>query len=310
VLFAYGSYLLAEGLNLSGIVTILFHGIIVAHYAYNNLSREAQHISRELFHVISSISETLVFIFLGLAIFSYNQEYNAPLIGVMIPVVLIARALNIFPLSIVINLIRLKNSQHRISWQEQVILWFAGLRGAMAFALSLEIPSRNAATLLTTTLMIILFTVTLCGALMVPLLKLLKVKTKVRETDQHKSRLVDERQFISKNLFLRIDRRYLKPFFSRVARESIQTGMDVDVDESPQIAYKASATEVTFNNVAQDVDVNIIPLHNSTKTIHKKKKKKKRKHHSMFIPSTELPRNETLLEPLMTNQSPEQSETK
>ena len=47
---------------------------------------------------------------------------------------LVGRALDIFPLSFVANLCRERSN--KISAKMQVVLWFAGLRGAIAFALS------------------------------------------------------------------------------------------------------------------------------------------------------------------------------
>lgn len=47
---------------------------------------------------------------------------------------LIGRAINIFPLSFVANLCREKSN--KITAKTQAVLWFAGLRGAIAFALS------------------------------------------------------------------------------------------------------------------------------------------------------------------------------
>jgi NhaP-type Na+/H+ or K+/H+ antiporter len=69
-LFAYASYLIAEGLRLSGIVAILFCGIIMAHYMVPNLSKDAEHTAVHLFEIIALLSETLVFVYLGLSLFS------------------------------------------------------------------------------------------------------------------------------------------------------------------------------------------------------------------------------------------------
>lgn len=41
-MFGYSSYLLAEGLQLSGIVAILFISVTMAHYTIPNLSPEAK----------------------------------------------------------------------------------------------------------------------------------------------------------------------------------------------------------------------------------------------------------------------------
>jgi len=224
IAFVYSSYFMAEGLQLSGIVAILLFGITLAHYGDVNLSRESQTNTRVLFHILANISETLVFIFLGLALFAFDQEYKATLIGVSIPIILISRALNIFPLSLIINLTR-STVRHRISWQEQIVLWFSGLRGAIAFALSLQIPSKNAETLLTTTLMIVLFSVAVCGVLMVPLLKVLKIKTRTKETEKNKARLKDQRRFMRENKCVRFDAKIFKAFLLKSTKISSSTAI-------------------------------------------------------------------------------------
>jgi len=42
-------------------------------------------------------------------------------------------------------------------------MWFAGLRGAMAFALTLNVPTPEQRAILTTTLILVLFTVLVLG---------------------------------------------------------------------------------------------------------------------------------------------------
>ena len=42
VIFAFGPYFLAEGLHLSGIMAILFCGIVMSHYTHHNLSPVTQ----------------------------------------------------------------------------------------------------------------------------------------------------------------------------------------------------------------------------------------------------------------------------
>ncbi|KAL0306058.1 UNVERIFIED_CONTAM: Sodium/hydrogen exchanger 6 [Sesamum radiatum] len=61
VLFPYFSYMLAEGLGLSGIVSILFTGIVMKHYSFSNLSDKSQKFVSAFFHLISSLAETFVY---------------------------------------------------------------------------------------------------------------------------------------------------------------------------------------------------------------------------------------------------------
>ena len=75
---------------------------------------------------------------------------------------LIARALNIFPLSLIANCCRRKG-ENRISLKAQCVLWFAGLRGAIAFALSMNMPGPNSDSYASATLFICLFSTIVCG---------------------------------------------------------------------------------------------------------------------------------------------------
>ena len=88
----------------------------------------------------------------------------------------VARALNIYPLSFILNFGR----KTRIPMNYQHMLWFSGLRGAMAFALAMQNTMTDARQMfLTTTSLITIITVIFCGGLTAPLLTLLKIPTGV-----------------------------------------------------------------------------------------------------------------------------------
>jgi len=211
IIFALISYTIADGIKQSGIVSILFCGIAMSHYAYNCLSPEAKLLSKKMFQVLGNLSENFVFIYLGLAIFAFDplkQEYDIGLITMSIPIILIARAANIFPLSMIINMTRPK--KHRINCNSQIMLWFAGLRGAIAFTLALDVPTPAKSELFSTTVIIILFTVLIFGGVTVPILKALNIKMGGKEEDGE-----EEKEFSTTNRFLLFDRKYIKPIFSK-----------------------------------------------------------------------------------------------
>ncbi|MCH98776.1 sodium/hydrogen exchanger 6-like, partial [Trifolium medium] len=76
VLFPYFSYMLSEGLGLSGIVSILFTGIVMKHYAYSNLSQSSQRFVSAFFELISSLAETFIFIYMGFDIAMEQHSWS------------------------------------------------------------------------------------------------------------------------------------------------------------------------------------------------------------------------------------------
>ena len=63
-------------------------------------------------------------------------DYSLPLLAKITLIVLCARALAVYPLSALFL-----RSRRRITLSEQHILWWGGLRGALAIALALSLPS-------------------------------------------------------------------------------------------------------------------------------------------------------------------------
>ncbi|KAL5140690.1 Sodium/hydrogen exchanger 6 [Glycine soja] len=142
-------YMLAEGLGLSGIVSILFTGIVMKHYTYSNLSQSSQRFASAFFELISSLAETFVFIYMGFDIAMEQHSW----------------ATNVFSCAYLVNLVR--PTHRKIPPKHQKALWYSGLRGAMAFALALQsihdLPEGHGQTIFTATTAIVVLTVLLIG---------------------------------------------------------------------------------------------------------------------------------------------------
>ncbi|KAK4386784.1 Sodium/hydrogen exchanger 6 [Sesamum angolense] len=178
VLFPYFSYMLAEGFGLSGIVSILFTGIVMKHYTFSNLSDNSQKFSAAFFHLISSLAETFVFIYMGFDIAMEKHSWShMGFIFFSILFIGIARAANVFSCAYLVNLVR--PSHRKIPMKHQKALWYSGLRGAMAFALALQsvhdLPEGHGQTIFSATTAIVVLTVLLIGGSTGTMLEALQV---------------------------------------------------------------------------------------------------------------------------------------
>uniref|UniRef100_A0A8D2LFD5 Sodium/hydrogen exchanger n=1 Tax=Varanus komodoensis TaxID=61221 RepID=A0A8D2LFD5_VARKO len=160
-LMSWSTFLLAEACGFTGVVAVLFCGITQAHYTYNNLSVESQHRTKQLFELLNFLAENFIFSYMGLTLFTFqNHVFNLTFVVGAFLAVFLGRAANIYPLSFLLNLGR----RNKIGTNFQHMMMFAGLRGAMAFALAIRDTATYARQMMfSTTLLIVFFTVWVFG---------------------------------------------------------------------------------------------------------------------------------------------------
>mmetsp|Transcript_32830 Transcript_32830/g.42165 ORF Transcript_32830/g.42165 Transcript_32830/m.42165 type:complete len:543 (-) Transcript_32830:373-2001(-) len=180
-LFAYGSYAFAESIELSGIMALFFCGIVLSHYNSYNLSQASQITAEYIFASLGHIAEYFVFLYMGMGFFTGRYvEWNLMFSVATIIFCLFARAANIFPFSFIANMGR----SRKVSRKMQIVMWFAGLRGAIAYALSTNMPGSHQELYTTTTLSVVIFTTVFCGGLTEPMLSRMDMKMQVVQDPQ------------------------------------------------------------------------------------------------------------------------------
>ncbi|THU68651.1 hypothetical protein C4D60_Mb08t06110 [Musa balbisiana] len=144
ILMAYLSYMLAELLNLSGILTVFFCGIVMSHYTWHNVTESSRITTKHAFATLSFIAEVFLFLYVGtdaLDIEKWKFVSDSPgkslgVSSILLGLVLVGRAAFVFPLSFISNLFK-KSQNDKITFKQQVIIWWAGLmRGAVSIALA------------------------------------------------------------------------------------------------------------------------------------------------------------------------------
>ncbi|XP_055710592.1 sodium/hydrogen exchanger 6 isoform X2 [Phlebotomus papatasi] len=173
VLMSYSTFLIAEATELTGVVAVLFCGICQAHYTYNNLSEDSRTRTKQIFELLNFLAENFIFSYIGVSMFTFPKHHFDPwfiLSGFICAA--IGRAVNIYPLSFLLNLGR----KPKIAMNFQHMLFFAGLRGAMSFALAIRNTVSDARqAMLTTTSLIVIVTVIVQGGASNFLLTWLKI---------------------------------------------------------------------------------------------------------------------------------------
>ncbi|KAB5517893.1 hypothetical protein PHYPO_G00172690 [Pangasianodon hypophthalmus] len=172
----YLSYLTAEMLSLSSILSITFFGVCCQKYVNANMDEKSVTTVRYAMKVFAIGSETMIFVFLGVtAIDNVIWVWNTGFILLTLLFALVYRFIGVFALTWILNQSRLVP----IETIDQIVMSYGGLRGAVAYGLSASLDEtriKEKNLIISTTLIVVYFTVILQGLTMKPLVKWLKVK--------------------------------------------------------------------------------------------------------------------------------------
>jgi CPA1 family monovalent cation:H+ antiporter len=167
---AYGSYLLAYQLHLSGIIATASAGLVVGNLGTRACSAQTKTALESFWGYVAFLMNSLVFLLIGLEIHVDALAHSWSPILLSVGAVLVGRALSVYLLVPVSNFF---GDKIPLNWQH-VIVW-GGLRGALALALALSLDSTfpERGQVLDLTFGVVVFSILVQGLTVKPLLKML-----------------------------------------------------------------------------------------------------------------------------------------
>jgi CPA1 family monovalent cation:H+ antiporter len=181
---AYGSFLLAEHFHCSGVLATVAAGLLMGNVAVREgarlsvISEEAREFLIDFWEFGAFLANSFVFLLIGVAVAGISfVAFGAWELAIVVGLVLAGRLLTVYPLCLLFW-----RSNWKIPFREQHVLWWGGLRGALALALALALPSTLAfhGEILIATFGVVVFSVIFQGLTMPMLLRVLRLLPSVR----------------------------------------------------------------------------------------------------------------------------------
>ncbi len=174
---AYGAFIVSEHfLHTSGVMAVLGAGLVIGYFGdalYSHRVKEHLEVSWEN---IAFVANSFIFLLLGLSVTTFLGNVVANPRGLLVPALvvialaLVARALAV---ALIINGTNLVTRRRPVSPAYQLVMFWGGLRGAVAVALALSLPQTFPFRwqIIDITFAMILFTLLVNGTTMAWLLK-------------------------------------------------------------------------------------------------------------------------------------------
>lgn len=133
---AYGSFLLADHFGLSGVLATITAGLVMGNFrSFNAITDRGREAIQAFWEYAAFVANSLVFLLIGMR--AAHQNFLAIWIPAAMAIVLVTlgRALAIYPCCLLFA-----RSSLRVAGRHQHVLFWGGLRGALALALALGLP--------------------------------------------------------------------------------------------------------------------------------------------------------------------------
>jgi CPA1 family monovalent cation:H+ antiporter len=166
---AYGSFLLAERFHLSGVLASLVAGMMLGNIgplgAFTGRGRDAV---QAFWEYAAFVANSFVFLLIGMREARQDFLSQWPAITAAIAILIVARAAAVYPCCAVFA-----RSHLRVTARHQHVLFWGGLRGALALALSLALPEEmpGRESIVTVSFAVVAFSVFVQGLTLTPLLR-------------------------------------------------------------------------------------------------------------------------------------------
>jgi CPA1 family monovalent cation:H+ antiporter len=166
---AYGSFLVAERFHMSGVLATLSAGLTLGNIgSRGRISDRGKEAVQDFWEYAAFVANSLIFLLIGMRV--AMQDFRAVWLPAVIAILLVTlgRAAAVYPCCALFA-----GSGKRVPARYQHLLFWGGLRGALALALALALPSEVAQrdAIVTISFAVVAFSIFAQGLTMKPLLR-------------------------------------------------------------------------------------------------------------------------------------------
>lgn len=166
---AFGSFLLAEHFHLSGVLAALAAGMLVGNVGRAGpISPASRPAVAYFWEYAAFLANSVVFILIGAQVVRIALVPVLAAAAVAIVLTMVGRAATVYPVSALF-----RRSRLAVSRGYQHVLWWGGLRGALALALALALPANVAerGAIIAVSFAVVVFSVFVQGLTMAPFVR-------------------------------------------------------------------------------------------------------------------------------------------